>query len=217
MMNFDHSTDTIIPDNTNILTIGGTSGLELPTGTTAQRRGDSTPGCIRYNSTTDRIDILTIGQSWQTITTTGSTGSVGRMSAVTIGQLTGTTQMATSSAPTSTSGFQIATLTVTPTSINSKFVLECSAFVDFSTNNRNVVMAIFRGTTLVGTSVTNIATAGRVQSLNARLYDTPAQTAAITYTVRVGTDNSGTTYINRAIRYTVGSSSESAFVVTEIL
>jgi hypothetical protein len=56
-MQFDHTTETIHPDLTNLLTIGGTGGLEIPMGTTAQRPVDAIPGTLRYNTTTEQIEI----------------------------------------------------------------------------------------------------------------------------------------------------------------
>ena len=55
-MDFDFTTETITPDNTNILTIGGNGGLELPPGTTAQRPGSAANGLLRYNSDTGQVE-----------------------------------------------------------------------------------------------------------------------------------------------------------------
>lgn len=54
-MDFDFTTETITPDATNILTIAGSGGLEIPIGTTAQRPVVPVDGTIRYN-----IELLTI-------------------------------------------------------------------------------------------------------------------------------------------------------------
>ena len=55
-MDFDYTTETITPDNTNILTIGGTGGLELSVGTTGDRPVSPVNGTIRYNSTLSTVE-----------------------------------------------------------------------------------------------------------------------------------------------------------------
>lgn len=56
-MEFDHSTETISPDDTvTTITIGGTGGLVLPAGTTAQRPAN-TVGLIRYNTELAALEV----------------------------------------------------------------------------------------------------------------------------------------------------------------
>lgn len=55
-MDFDYTTETITPDNTSILTIGGAGGIEVPFGTTAQRPGSPANGLIRYNTDTGQLE-----------------------------------------------------------------------------------------------------------------------------------------------------------------
>ena len=62
-MDFDFSLETIIPDNTTLLTIGGPGALELPSGTTAQRPVAAVSGAIRWNSTLPQIEYYN-GTSW---------------------------------------------------------------------------------------------------------------------------------------------------------
>jgi hypothetical protein len=57
-MDFDYTTETIIPDATNVLTIGGDGGLELPVGTTAQRPGSASNGLLRYNTDNGQVEIF---------------------------------------------------------------------------------------------------------------------------------------------------------------
>jgi hypothetical protein len=64
-MDFDHSFDTITPDNQPTLNIGGTGGLVVPIGTTAQRP-TATQGVIRYNTDTASLDFV-VGSSYQVI------------------------------------------------------------------------------------------------------------------------------------------------------
>lgn len=77
-MQFDFSTDTITPDLTTLLLLGGTGALQLAAGTTAQRPGTAGAGTIRWNTSlaTPAIEFYN-GSAW---------GAVGDASA-----LTGTT------------------------------------------------------------------------------------------------------------------------------
>lgn len=50
-MDFNYTTETISPDNTTALTVGGTDALIIPSGTTVQEIG-TTDGAIRYNTST---------------------------------------------------------------------------------------------------------------------------------------------------------------------
>lgn len=55
-MDFDFTTETITPDATNVLTIGGTGGLEVPIGTTLQRPSSPINGVIRYNTDSGQLE-----------------------------------------------------------------------------------------------------------------------------------------------------------------
>lgn len=55
-MDFDYTSEIITPDSTNILTIGGTGALEVPSGTTGERPVSVANGGIRYNTTTSSIE-----------------------------------------------------------------------------------------------------------------------------------------------------------------
>jgi hypothetical protein len=60
-MDFDHSFDTISPDNIAYLSIGGVGGLTLPSGSTVQRPGTPVNGLIRYNNTDNVYDLYQQG------------------------------------------------------------------------------------------------------------------------------------------------------------
>ncbi len=63
-MQFDHSKETIYPDLTNILTIGGDGCVELPTGNTATRPNDADPGSLRYNVEINELEMRIITGEW---------------------------------------------------------------------------------------------------------------------------------------------------------
>ena len=68
-MEFDHSTDSILPDDQAVITIGGTGGITIPSGTTAQRAG--TTGTMRWNTETTTLEILNSSSVWQSSTSLG--------------------------------------------------------------------------------------------------------------------------------------------------
>lgn len=70
-MDFDYTTETITPDSTNILTIGGSGGLELPFGNTAARPGSPANGLIRYNTDTGQLEGF-FSNTWTVATTTAN-------------------------------------------------------------------------------------------------------------------------------------------------
>jgi len=55
-MDFDFTTETITPDVTSILTIGGTGGIEISVGTTGERPITPINGTIRYNTTDSKFE-----------------------------------------------------------------------------------------------------------------------------------------------------------------
>ena len=88
-MDFDFTTETITPEITNLLSIGGTGGFELPTGTTAQRPVTGLAnGALRYNTDVSNIEGYVAG-AWTAMatgtTTLTLTGDVTGSGAGTIG------------------------------------------------------------------------------------------------------------------------------------
>lgn len=65
-MQFDFSTNTITPDLTTLLSIGGVGALQLASGTTAERPESAVAGAIRWNSTTPGIEFFN-GSTWGAI------------------------------------------------------------------------------------------------------------------------------------------------------
>jgi len=81
-MDFDFTTETITPDSTTLLTIGGNGAIEVPLGNTSNRPSAPTNGALRYNTDINDVEGY-INNSWTpfstgttTITLTGDvTGS----------------------------------------------------------------------------------------------------------------------------------------------
>lgn len=94
-MDFDYTTETIIPDNTNILTIGGTGGLEISIGTTPERPSSPVNGTIRYNTDLNIIEGYS-NSTWTSIVNSGTVTSVNISG--------GTTGLSVSGGPITSSG-----------------------------------------------------------------------------------------------------------------
>lgn len=88
-MEFDHSTDTIIPDDQAVITIGGTGGLVLSPGTTGQRPGSAPVGTARWNLDLDTIEVFSGESAWVVSGSLSTMGPVGRFKAVTTNQTAG--------------------------------------------------------------------------------------------------------------------------------
>ncbi len=69
-MQFDHSTESIDPNLTEVLTVVGTGAIELPIGNTAQRPIDADKGAVRFNEDIDGFEGL-FADGWKSLS--GST------------------------------------------------------------------------------------------------------------------------------------------------
>jgi hypothetical protein len=63
-MEFDHSTDTISPDDQAFVTFGGTGSIVFPVGTTAQRPGSPVLASIRWNTDTSSLEVYNSSNVW---------------------------------------------------------------------------------------------------------------------------------------------------------
>jgi len=60
-MDFNYDTETITPESTGTITIGGTGALDLPNGTTAERPVGADAGSARYNTDLNRVEVYQDG------------------------------------------------------------------------------------------------------------------------------------------------------------
>lgn len=231
---------TITVANTGVLSFsGGTTGLTPATATTGAvtlsgvlsplNGGTGTNvapinGAIPIGNGTNYVSSpltagpgILISNAPGSVTVSATANALRQAGAVDIGPLTGTAQIGTVNAPTITDGFQIATITVTPISTVSKFVLNSIIWADNSNTNRSVQVAVFRNNTLVGTASSVITTSGRPQTLGILINDSPATTDTLVYSLRVGANGTGTTYINQAGTYNLGGSGKSSFTIDELI
>jgi hypothetical protein len=148
-----------------------------------------------------------------------SSGMVLVASGVT-GATTGTTQIPfDNSTPKNTEGTQIWTVTLTPNSTNSKFIIDQDFFVDTGVSNRNVTFAVFRDTTCIRASAVNITTAGRIENMCIHVVDAPATAAAVTYSLRVGVSASSTSWFlnQQSGNQLYGGAGASDYTILEVL
>lgn len=194
------------------LILPGTASVTIPNGTTAQRPGAPTVGMQRYNTTIGVIEFYN-GTNWIPV----------RGTAQTLYQEIGQSTFSNSvipydtTVPLSTEGTSYATVVITTTTATSKVFGRFNGWFDTSTNNRQVIMSAFRGTTCIDAAVVNAGASGRPVTGSVSFIDIPGSIGTFTYTIRIGTDSNTTIYVNRGTAATLGSVSSSQFVLQEVL
>lgn len=130
-----------------------------------------------------------------------------------VAQMTGTSVIpATTAVPLITGGTQIWTTTITPSSVASKFIINFTTTIDAAAS-QVLAFALFRGTTCIAVCAGQSV---HCQTLTLYYVDTPATTAATTYSLRAGTGASTTWYIGREAAATYGGKGSSTWTITEI-
>ncbi len=188
----------------------GTASFRPPSGTTAQRPA-GVAGDVRFNSTNAQLEKYT-GAYW------GPLGLVLQQVVGNIPASSGTTTVPLdNTAPTSTEGWQIFTQAFTPISATSRIIIEFGITSSHSANTGTNICSLFAGTTNIGSvagrtdSVANTAV-----SLHILRVHTPASTAAITFSARLGNPTNGTSYCNQVGTKTLGGTLASSFIITEV-
>lgn len=100
--------------------------------------------------------------------------------------------------PLSTEGTQIFSSSVMMAESTNKLRIYFSTFVDSSTSNRNLTMAIFRDTVCVGVRTMNLATSARPQHFTIDIVDQPGTIGPHVYSCRFGTNSTSTWSIGRS-------------------
>ena len=95
-------------------------------------------------------------------------------------------------------GSSLGVIKLTPKSINSKFIINGSFFVDSGTNNRNIVLAVFRNSQCINATVSNVPTSGRPSKLSFNIVDSPLSNTEVVYLFRIGISSSSTWYLNQS-------------------
>ena len=140
-MDFDFSTETITPDNTTLLTIGGTGAVELPTGNTSNRPVTGLAnGALRYNTDINNIEGY-VNSTWVTMST-------GSPSVTLTGDVTGTgtTSVATTLATVNSNIGTFASVTV-----NAKGLVTAAAALSGDVTSSGAVTTLATVNSNVGT------------------------------------------------------------------
>ncbi len=179
--------------------LGGTAGMTVPGGTTAQRSVTPSNGDQRYNTTLGRMEFYQAG-SWSFINSSAvGSGSINQTVVGSIAAATATTIIPyDNTAPLNTEGTQIWSDTITPSNAASRVGLSFTVTADAGQNNKVLIIALFRGTTCIATIMNEIDTASHPKNMTIVFVDTPNTTSTVTYSARMGIDSSGTWYCNQA-------------------
>ena len=194
--------------------VPGLQRLRLPSGATADRPAGNAAD-LRYNTTVGYIETF-VGTEWTPVGRVLQmvTGSIAAVNTTAVIPLDNTI-------PTSTEGVQIFTTSFTPISSVSRIVVSYTISVATNTNNVSVATSIFGGTTNMGATVTRCATStttsGVLYSLSNQVAWSPASTAAITISARVGPLAASTCYVNSLPTALFGGALVTDYTITEIL
>ena len=120
--------------------------------------------------------------------------------------------------PIITEGTSILQQTVTPLSASSKFKVSTTLYIDSSTNNKIVTLALFRNSVCVKAIPVSTGTSGRPVLATFDHLDEPNTTNGVTYSLRLGI-NSNTWYLNQSSKgnLTYGGVNTSSYTILEIL
>jgi hypothetical protein len=128
-----------------------------------------------------------------------------------------TTKTDANTTPASTDGTLVWTQAITPHFSTSKVLIHGSVQIDHSTNGRRVILALFRGTTCVGVVTNVITTTIQTKPVTISFVDSPATTAATTYTIRAWGSASGTWYLGQSSTpYYNGMLANQSIIVQEL-
>lgn len=190
--------------------IPGTSSLTIPIGTTAQR---DTPinGQIRYNTTLGYAEISDTNVY-------RPLGKVAQFLTGNIVQTTGTTILPhDATLPTSAEGFQIWSATITPTYTTSTIVVIFTIYAECSVATATSTLALYNGTTAISIAAGRGVTANTAMNLSINKTFTSGTVSPITISARVGPSTAATVYVNRGNTETYGGTTNSSYIIMEIV
>jgi hypothetical protein len=159
------------------------------------------------------VVICTAGTAFRTLcrTVTPAAPPIAQVVSTAIAAASGSTSIPNdNTAPLSSEGTQIASLSITPASLSNKVRLTGSINLDFTTADdgfsnyhAGAILAVFRDTTLVGSmrvkDSRGAAGVGYSTTMSFHFEDSPSSMSATTYSVRVGKfANTTTWYVNRS-------------------
>lgn len=172
-------TNNLVIDVADNPIFGGTAGMVVPKGTTAQR-SSPVAGTLRFNSSTN-VGEMYSGAAWFPLGKTLQT-IVGN-----IAQTTGTGNKTTTTIPLVTEGINIWSQVLTPTVVGSTVLVQFSVSLAQATAGTKMYVAVFAGSTCIGMSIVTNPTAAGINTIPMQCAYITTSTAAITFTARTGT------------------------------
>lgn len=120
--------------------------------------------------------------------------------------------------PTNTEGTEVLSQAITPTDNNNRVLAQVNVWGAVGTGNSVLIVALFRGTTCINVASNTFTTANFPACVSMAYLDSPASSAAQTYTVRVGP--SSTAVVVRlngsAVGRQFGGAASSTLTLTEV-
>ena len=216
--------------------LGSFSFLDVPdvNGTLVLLNGGGTPsatsGLLSARPTAGTVGRLYVGSDTKTLyrdngttwdvigSSAGGNSSMLSMYSGLSPYSSGTTTIPTSAntTPLITDGTQLWSQTVTPVSSGSHFMVSFATTVDSNTSNRLITLALFRGSVCINAQSVYITTSSHPTPGAVIYIDTPTTTSPITYSLRVGTNNSGTWYANGSTTTRYGGVSNTTWTILEL-
>jgi hypothetical protein len=124
--------------------------------------------------------------------------------------------------PLSTEGTQVWSQVITPSATSSTIRLSLLTQLSTATGDTNIVVSLFRGTTCIAAYIHGVDAIGFTSASTTwhamvpfEMVDSPATTAATTYSLRVGI-TSGTWYFGRGSSATLAGANTGSYIVQEI-
>jgi len=207
---------------------GGTSPtvdwVSLQTDLMANRPAPGNTGDV-FLATDTLIMYYDNGTAWVEISSPAYTGGHGKLINMWNGavpQMKGSSKIPldqhhhTDTLPTIADGTEVFSQTITPATINSKFVINLAAIIDSSASHRAVTLALFRDNVCINVISNFIEESKKHNSMSLIYADAPATTSAITYSVRVGISYKATWYLAQSRYYKFGGAGASSWHINEI-
>jgi hypothetical protein len=208
--------DTI---NGSLFFVNGSNVIGAPTGNTAQRPLTPQPGSLRYNTTISSLEYYSTSTQWEYLLD-AYPGSGGILQTIFLGitPASGTSTIPlNNTVPTTSTGTQVWSNTITPTYTTSKISMSGAITVACSTTSRAIIACLFRGSTCIGVSMETIANSTGTSNLTFNIIDSPNTTSATTYSVRIGVSSAATWYVGQGTAaYFGGLLANNGVTLTEI-
>ena len=188
----------------------GTASTTIPIGTTAER-DTATNGQLRFNSTLGYTETSS-GNVYHAL------GKVIQFISGDIIQTTGTTILPhDATLPTSTEGFQIWTATITPTYTTSTIVVIFNVYAECSAGTATATLALYNGTTAISIAAGRGVNANTAMNLSISKRFVSGTISPITLSARIGPSAAATVYVNRGNTETFGGTTNSSYIIMEII